>query len=291
MSVNWSNPYKRKGRFWLKGNLHTHTNLSGCGRIPPDQVLKIYEKMGYSYLAITDHQQISNPNAYKTKLVLLAGLEADFSGGRHTGIVHPRFEAIKFKPSTPQQKLISDNAKRGCLTILNHPDWQPIPHYSIEQLLETKDYHGIEIYNIVIERLEGTPLATGKWDKLLSRGKRVLGFANQDSHDTPDYQDCCNVVRAKRKQARDIFEALMDGNFYCYYGVTILDVGRERDSVFVRTKNAKLIRFVGREGIILKKVKAASASLSFKDYPDTPYIRIECLGAGEEISWSQPFYR
>lgn len=289
---NWTNPYANKGKFRIKGNLHTHTDLSGCGSIPFDEVLKKYEKMGYGYLAITDHGIISDPNPkkLKTNLLLLAGLEADFGGSRHTCITALSAKSIKYKKGMSQQRMINEN-NDNCLVVLNHPDWQETEHYPATLLYKLKNYRGMEIYNTVIERLTGSALSTAKWDRLLGRNIRVLGFANQDSHKHCDYIDCCNVVNVKKKTKEEVFKALMTGNFYCHYGVEITDTGRAGNKVYIKTANAGEIRFVGNSGVILKKVRSRAAEMSFDDSDSTKYIRIECYGKGGEVSWTQPFFR
>jgi hypothetical protein len=289
--MNFNNPYENKGRFWLKGNLHTHTDISSCGRIPPYEVLKLYEKMGYDFLSLTDHRVISNPGEYGTKLILLPGIEIDFNGGRHMCVINSSGGRIIYSPKYGQQRMITENAKRGGLVVLNHPDWELKEHYPIGKLFALTNYKGIEIYNSVIERLYGSPLSTAKWDRLLAGGKKVLGFANQDSHLPGDHKDCCNVVRVRNRTPEDIFNSLKDGNFYCYYGVEILGIGRSGDTVSVETRNARLIRFIGLGGRVLKKESARKARIKFTGHPYYGYIRIECLGEGEQISWSQPFFR
>ncbi|MEZ5864214.1 MAG: hypothetical protein R3D25_09185 [Geminicoccaceae bacterium] len=46
-------PFANRGRF-LKGNIHTHTNLSD-GALPPTEVINRYRSAGYDFLSITDH--------------------------------------------------------------------------------------------------------------------------------------------------------------------------------------------------------------------------------------------
>jgi hypothetical protein len=288
--VNWQNPYSAKGRFKLKGNLHTHTQISPCGRVPPGAVVRHYQKTGYDFLSITDHNAVTEIQSAKKDPVLFPGIEIDFNGGRHTCVIQQEGRDIYHASSAGQQDIISRNAKKGGIVILNHPDWQIEEHYPLSLLLRLRDYSGIEIYNSVIERLQGSPLSTAKWDRLLEKGRKVLGFANQDYHWKNDMSDCCNVVWARGKTPRAIFSALKSGCFYCHYGVDITDIGRNKDSVYVATRNSRIIRFIGGGGRIYKKVKAKNASFSFKDCPDSRYLRVECLGTGEEISWTQPFF-
>lgn len=289
--VNWLNPYAKKGKLWVKGNLHTHTDRSGCGRIPPAEVLGIYEKMGYAFLALTDHQRVSDPREHRSRLVLLAGIEANDAAGNHTCIVNTEKRGIDYRPEYTHQQLIDRNIRRGALVVLNHPDWQQREHYPVEALFRLRHYTGIEIYNSVIERLEGASLSTAKWDRLLHENRRVLGFASQDSHIHGDHLDCCNVARVNRVSRESVLEALLTGNFYCHYGVAILDVGRSRNRVHVATANARLIRFIGGGGRVLKKVKGRCADIDFSRHPGCLYVRAECLGVGEQVSWTQPFFK
>lgn len=204
-------------------------------------------------------------------------------GTDHAAIVTPKRHTL--------QKLINANVKKGNIVTLNHPDWRPREHYTIDELIELKGYTGIEIYNSVIERLPGSPLSTAKWDRLLGSGRRGLGFAAQDAHQPYDYCDCGCVVCVNQRTPAAVLKALQQGNFYCHYGVTITDIGRQRNRIYVKTKNARLIRFIGEYGVVLAKTKGKSGTYTFTKAPADTYVRVECLGVGEQISWSQPFFR
>ena len=64
----------------LKGCLHTHTTCSD-GKLTPLEVVRAYEKLGYDFLAFTDHDYLLKPN-YKEKyseintdMILFYGVE------------------------------------------------------------------------------------------------------------------------------------------------------------------------------------------------------------------------
>ncbi len=289
--VNWANPYALGGDLWLKGNLHLHTTASRDGRISSRDAIQQYARMKYSFIAFTDHNTLSDPGRESSSIVQFAGIEVDFSGDHHTCVIHPNRDSIAYDPALPHEELLKKNRRNGSLVILNHPDWQIEEHYSFHDLLRLDDYTGIEIYNSKIETLEGSPLSTAKWDRLLSSGKKILGFANQDAHTALECVDCGNVVKVRSRDPEAIFEALRCGSFYCYYGVALRDVGREGSTIFVKTRNAELIRFIGYEGRLLKEQKGRRAEIRFIDEERYRYIRIECLGKGKQISWSQPFFR
>jgi hypothetical protein len=290
-SVNWLNPYKSASGVWRKGNLHTHTTFSD-GSLTVSEVVNLYAENGYDFLAITDHCSLPDFPDYSTDAIkVLPGIEIDMHGGRHFCVVHTDAKAIIYDPALSQQELIDRNIAAGALVTINHPDWQIREHYTIDELYELKNYSGIEIYNSVIEFLDGASLSTAKWDRLLVNNRRVLGFANHDLHQPLHMSGWGNVVLTPDNNPQTIFNALQSGQFYCSNGVKINKIGRTGSTVFVETENASLIRFVGLGGVILKKVKAASAEINFLPEDNYRYIRIECLGTGEEISFSQPFFR
>lgn len=52
-ALNINNPYSSSGN-WYKGNLHCHSTISD-GELSPEELIRLYEEEGYSFLAITDH--------------------------------------------------------------------------------------------------------------------------------------------------------------------------------------------------------------------------------------------
>ncbi len=290
-SINWQNPYDCCGNLWLKGNLHVHTTRSEDGKIPLDEVIKLYENMDYSFIALTDHNTITDPTIYDSSISLLAGIEVDIENANHTCIINPDKTEIIVENFHSHQDLLNKNYNKGNLVVLNHPDFGIKGHYTIKYLNNMESFTGIEIYNSKIEGEDGSPVSTAKWDSLLSLGKMILGFASQDLHDETDLKDCCNVVKVQTKDIKVIFNALRKGNFYCFYGVEITDIGRDKNTIYVNSSNADLIRFLGSGGRILKEVHGKKAKINFLDEAKYKYIRVECLGHGKDISWSQPFFR
>jgi hypothetical protein len=289
--MDWRNPYRRSAGSWYKGDLHIHTVLSRDGELPEDVLLRHFEAKGYRFIAMTDHNLLSNGVHPPSRLVVFEGIEADFKYRFHTNIIHFNREKIRYHSNWDHGTLLAENADSGCLVILNHPNWGPSGHYPFEYLQRTDRYDGIEIYNVGTEDDPGSPLATDVWDRLLSSGKRVLGFANQDVHELRHVKGCGNMVRAASGEPREIFRALKQGNFYCYCGVEIAELGRERQTIRVETKDADSIRFIGRHGRVISEVYDRGAELKFRDGELYSYVRIECQGPDGRKSWTQPFFR
>lgn len=294
MKINTKNPYSSKGRFWLRGNLHTHTDKSACGRIPAGRVVELFAKKGFDFLALSDHYVIFDQTIDPKGMIILPGVEVDKNRGHghHKCIINTSSKKLVYKRSLPHQKLIDRNAKNGAIITLNHPDWQHREHYTIDELRKYRNYTGIEIYNSVIERLDGSPLSTAKWDRLLASDHYCFGFASQDFHIESDLSESSIMVNVKKKTAKDILESIKIGNFYSFLGVHITKIARFGNTISVKTKNAGLIRFIGFSGTTLKKVYGKTASITFdKKNPKHQYIRVECVGNAGKLSWSQPFFR
>ena len=66
-----------KGNKWYKGNLHTHTTSSD-GAVSPDEAIKLYNGLGYDFVALTDHWHVNEPGEYNGTLIL-SGVEYDIS--------------------------------------------------------------------------------------------------------------------------------------------------------------------------------------------------------------------
>ena len=61
----------------LKGGLHTHTTRSD-GKLTPEEVIKLFKKAGYDFLALTDHRKYNFKDfAPEEGLTIIPGMEFD----------------------------------------------------------------------------------------------------------------------------------------------------------------------------------------------------------------------
>ncbi len=186
-SVDWSNPYADRDGRWLKGNLHTHTSpASGCADISFSDCIDLYVAHGYDFVSISDHWAYT-PHQ-DDRITILPGVEWNAEGGvYHTGVCSLDSSRLQAAMAVlDQEEMLRRCQGDDSLLIMNHPNWQLRSHYRREELERVTGYDGIEVYNAVIERLDGYAISTDKWDYLLARGRRVLGFASDDSHRKTD---------------------------------------------------------------------------------------------------------
>lgn len=289
MKIEIENPYGTlTGGSWLRGNLHTHTTRSD-GTREPQEVLNAYAAEKYDFLMLSDHD-IYTAGKELAKLdhqgmVLIPGNEVSANGPH---LLHVNGIDRVFPNPCRQSVLNEIQEEKSGFAIACHPNWQSqFDHTTISQLREWVGYLGIEIYNGVIGRLDGSPYATNKWDMLLSSGRRLWGFANDDSHRDTDVALGWNMVYSKSRTIEGIMEAFAEGRFYASTGVVIREITVDGSTIRVVTENAERIVALGAVG---KRLAQADANtLEFHVSTPAKYVRFECWGRGEQFAWTQPF--
>lgn len=284
-------PYTDDGT-WLRGNVHAHTTASDGTRSPED-VVADYAARGYDFLALSDHDTLVDPAVYRaeTGLILLPAVEVSDNGPHllHLGTT----QAVA--PAADRQAVIDAIDDAGGLAVANHPNWGPdFDHWPQTELDRLRDYAGIEIYNGVIQRHPGSETATDRWDQLLSAGRRVWGFANDDSHRGDEVARGWNVVQVEERTPAAVLEALAAGRFYASTGVTVRDVRVTGSDVTVETTDAERVRLVSDHGVVQQSVSGPNATFRVPTQlgygSDHTYVRVECIGCGGETAWTQPMF-
>ena len=284
-------PYQDlSGGRWLAGNLHAHTTSSD-GQRDHQAVIDDYVGRGHGFLMISDHDIYTAVEDYEKYdvqgMIMVPGNEVSANGPHmlHVGAKD------WVEPNADRQQVIDEvNASGGGIILFNHPNWHANFNHCPQELFERcEGYVGLEIYNGVISRLEGSPYATNRWDMLLTQGRRLWGFAHDDSHAaTGDVGLGWNVVYVKDETAEGVVEALRAGRFYASTGVEINAIEVEGNKIRVETENASRIVALKRGAI--RCGVADGRELEIEVPEDAGYVRFECWGAGEGFAWTQPFF-
>lgn len=285
-----ANPYTNLTRGqWLRGNLHTHTTHSD-GQRSPQAVINDYARRGYDFLMLSDHDIHTGPTDYAQLnakgLILIPGNEITTQGPH---LLHVNSDR-RLEPLADRQAVLDAIRATHGFAIVNHPNWQKhFDHCSSANLTAWQGYAGIEIYNGVIGHNDGSPYALNKWDMLLAQGRRVWGFANDDSHfATGDVGLGWNMVYTRRRTGPAIVEALLNGRFYASTGVVISRIKVTGRRIRIETKNADRIVAVRQVG---RRFAQADRRALEVDVPaGATYVRFECWGRGESFAWTQPFF-
>ena len=288
-NVNWSNPYAvREGR-WFKGNLHTHTSpASACGAISVEDCIDMYVKLGYEFISISDHLKYTKYS--DERITIIPGVEWNAINGYHTGVYSLDSKDVETAIGlTDQDELLEKLANTDALVILNHPNWQLRPHYRREELDQKNHYDGIEIYNAVIENLQGYSISTDKWDYLLAKGVKKLGFVSEDSHRASEIGHASIYVRSKTNSPKDILSAIKSGNFYGSSGALIDDIRFEDGVIEVETPDAQEIQVRVDGGVMPIRVRDKAIRLDTREL-NVSYVRFAIFGKGSDMAWTQPFF-
>ena len=284
------NPYQGlTGGKWVRGNLHTHSTRSD-GKRSPQAVLNDYASRGYGFLMFSDHDCLMTPaelQGFQNRgLLLIPGNEIT-SNGPHLLHVNPD---RALAPNPQRQQVLNEAATCPGFIIVCHPNWHAdFNHCRIEQLREWTGYAGMEIYNGTIGRLDGSQYATDKWDMLLSQGRRIWGFAHDDTHLAEGEVGLgWNMVYTTEPTVGGIVGAMAAGRFYASTGVTITSIQVSGHHVRIETADAQRIIAIQENS---RRLAVTDANVLEIDVPEkTKYVRFECWGSGERFAWTQPFF-
>jgi hypothetical protein len=178
----------------LKGNLHAHTTFSDGIRTPAGLVAE-YERLGYDFLAITDHfghDNLVHPDyedtvaALRSRLLIFRGIELSYQRfDQHVGRVH---------------------GDRETLYILNHPARYRL---SVDETVDR--VREIRRFGWPLEAMEVTD--TGMYRPLYDTAVIPLAkIATDDAHRPPHFGRAWIEVDAPRDRDA-IIRAIRAGDF------------------------------------------------------------------------------
>ena len=256
--------------------------------VPAEELLEIYGQAGYDFLAISDHMAVTVPQCEGP--IRITGVEWNSESGEHTGIYGHDPELLRGALEVSDHNdLLEHLSDKDVLVVLNHPDFQMIPHYRREELEGKRFFDAIEIYNGLIEVEAGYAISTYKWDYLLSNGRRVLGLASDDTHERKHIGKGWIHVRAAERTSEGVLAAIRSGNLYCTNGVRIMDIRRNGPVIEVETEDADEICVISDGGRRIEQTDGSAMSFTLPNPPPT-YVRFEAYGRGSSMAWTQPFF-
>ncbi|MBI2422483.1 MAG: PHP domain-containing protein [Candidatus Hydrogenedentes bacterium] len=287
MSLRLETPYLNAAMPWLRGSLHTHTANSD-GRQSPQKLVDAYAARNHDFLMMSDHDTLTPPDSVLPRgMVLIPGVEVTANGPH---LLHVNAQS-PVEPHEDRQAVLNAIREQGGFAILNHPNWgQDFNHYPQSLLESLQGYAGVEIYNGVRRRDEGSPLAVDRWDQLLAKGRRVWGYANDDCHGEGDEQVAWMMVQAEHRQRSAIVDALRRGRFYCTTGVLLYTIAVDGADITVEAESAEKIVVFGDYGRRLAEAEGGAMTYTANPEAGCTYVRFEAYGYGESCAWTQPFF-
>ena len=192
------------------------------------------------------------------------------------------------------QKLIDYLNEIGGMAIMCHPYFM---RNLISPYMQYHSYAGLEAYNFVCDEFCGRGHQEIYWDVLLERGKRLLGFATDDSH-AADFGHAWIEVKSKEKTVSAILDAIRAGKYYSTTGIKILDISyteetvkiyfdRPCDVIFVQDID-RMVRAYNNTHELVNGSRIFCAEAKLKGY--NPFMRIELRDANGKVAYTNPVY-
>ncbi len=278
-------PYTAMGPQWLRGALHLHSTSSD-GTQAPGETLRDYERIGFDFAVLTDHNVFPADSMERAcpRMLCLPGCEYRARPGEpELGIIGVR-AGLPF--GVPDEVAMAAVRALDALVVYNHPNWF-FDHWPTTRMLALRAADALEVYNALIESLPGCADATNKWDILLSCGYRIWGIATDDAH-KPAHRGHAWVMVNAAPDARAILTALKAGRFYASTGVRIDAIELQEGVLTVRADNAQLIRFIAERGQVRAETHGTHAQ--YRVRADDVYVRVEFFGADATKAWSNPVF-
>ncbi|REE86209.1 hypothetical protein A8990_111106 [Paenibacillus taihuensis] len=288
------NGYSNKGQWW-KGSFHNHTTNSD-GWFPLETVYKMYA--GYDFLGISDHDIITKHEGERQIKNVFEAIEVS-SPQTHMLLVNPPGSLLDGYSNAftieNYQRLADMTIDNGGFSVLVHPNRFFSQFWKMEDMMRMERCIGIEVYNG-----DGNPeydIAFDKWDALLSAGRKVWGFGNDDSHVYGQEKRAWNVVQAEENTKEAILASIKQGDFYVSTGYGFDRIQAEGSTIVVDLRSNELldkmykyVTFFGRDGKVLKEVTGRISQAVYECQGDEGYVRIAAYLEGGYAAFSQPLF-
>jgi len=286
--MDFTNPFEMEGT-WYKGNIHLHTTNSD-GTLTPEEIIGIYKDNGYDFISITDHNYLTEiENKYEDFLVI-PGIEFNKDNYHILGInIKEGFNTENMSP----QDIIDRINREGGISILCHPYWSAL---TCSELLNLKNYLGIEVYNNTCEKTKGKGYSSIHWDGILQKGRKVYGFAVDDAHHCfgehteDDILGSFIMVKSKSLEIEDICDSIKKGAFYSSTGVLIRELKIEGDKIMVKFSPSVNVDFIGY-GSSGERFSGKGNEIEYAEYRikgNEKYLRIEITDRNNKKAWTNP---
>ena len=294
----------------LKGALHCHTTLSD-GEISPEEVIRLYHRMNYDFLAITDHRRYNYLNyAPEVPITIIPGMEFDNPIERGHGfrtyhtvcIGHTQEDGNGFKQDEvleqgtaknqeEYQSYLDEIHEKGNLTIYAHPEWSST---SARYFENQKGNFAMEVWNsacaLDLDLNQDAPY----WDEILGQGKIIYGVAADDTHNITHAGNGWVMVRAENN-IPSILKALEEGKFYSSCGPEIYDFYVDGDLVVLECSEVVRVRFLSdmHPTRVFKSTDTPFTRVEFdlKTWvPNYQYIRATVIDKDGKYAWTNPIF-
>ena len=305
------NPYRdTDSSVWKKGNFQVQSRVWGGitdGRTNSNEAIQtIYGLLGYDIIVTSDYMKINRfgedePGyipTYEHGYGIRKTHQVCIGSEKVNWVDYPFYTNKHHK-----QHILNILRKNNQIVAIAHPSLRG--GHTLEDMRILTNYDLIEVLNELKSSIE-------HWDAALSSGHRAFILSNDDAHDIFDPSEVgrkCTFVNAPSGRGPEVIQALKRGRAYG------MDIGYTPGSDFVEraeihkylpqldwvrvvkdtllvkvSKKAKLISFIGQNGII-KSTVADTNQAMYKITPSDTYIRTEIAYNDRTIMYLNPVFR
>lgn len=289
----------------FRGNLHGHT-INSDGLKPAADVVSCYQKLGYDFIALSDHlwhdnafaaERVTDGSPYDdSHFITIPSAELHCFGKRYDqdGLWHIVANGLPLNfdiagKDEDISTLISRAIAAGAYISLAHPEWHSM---TSDEAIMASTAHAVEVYNYscAITSNRGSGIAVA--DILLQEGHRISFTATDDSHFKGlDYGGGWVMVGASELTTDSIVTALKAGRHYSSTGVEIHAIIIDDNALHISCSPAHHIIISG-QGYAADAVHGNNLTYAVFDLADfaSPFFRITVLNNDGSKAWSNPYW-
>lgn len=289
---------------WKKGPVHFHAaNSYDSSQDTAATIAKYRDSGGNAFSCLTDHDYITDANLYSTGGFLCINAVEATQNGPHVVGFGMTNTLGSFYPGNLMQGHIDAVLAGGGLPMIAHPYWMQMQRYMYvgdipAQLAAMKNCNLIAVYNFYCQDGWGWGFAEDYWDQLLSAGKVIYGYAEDDAHIASKMGWTFNMVGAGELTVQALKNALSSGVSYFGgtatqwgQGIRITDFSVTKPAaggvISITTDSGATIVFIGNNGTTLQTTSGSSATYNIVG--NEKYVRIKITN-GNNITWTQPVF-
>jgi hypothetical protein len=312
-------PNGRRGAFrdqvdatvFQRGNIHTHSTESD-GDSAPEDVYAWYRDHGYNFLALTDHNKLTDPGYYRNLerpgFVIIPGEEITLKVGKApvhvNALCHRRrigghrvnsiAEALRWSVA----KAVSQNG----VALVNHPNFHWA--FGAEALGDANGARLLEIWsghpNVNPDGDNERPSVEAMWDAALTAGMDFAGVAVDDMHKLGAERDLRRAgpgrgwidVFARSANEAEICDALRRGGLIASSGVRIARFTVWNDTMTVVAQApGGTVEFIGNDGSLLSRqnIDSYGRPNTYRLRGGEQYVRARVTAPGGARAWTQAY--
>lgn len=293
--ANITNPYAAVD--WAafgqhKANLHTHSTQSDGDEVP-GVMIDAYKNLGYSVLAMTDHNKVTWPwSTYgrdSAALGMIAIQAAEASSHAH---INSYFSGYSGTGVTSIDTTLQTVGANGGLAVFNHPGREDFTADFYQNLYLTYPHMvGMEVYN----QDDRYPNDRKLWDQvltLLMPGRPVWGYANDDAHRLTDVGHSWNTLLLPALTEANVRSAMESGRFYFCHApvagnpaplITSIAADEMAGTLSIAATGWNSIKWIS-EGTVINTTDTVLDVRGMRGY-----VRAELLGP-TGVTCTQPFF-